>query len=117
MNNIHKGQNAEDQAAAYLTGKGFTILQRNYALKGNRHGGEIDIIALKGETVHFIEVKARTTDTYGMGRESVRYTKQRTIRRLATHYLVTNKLYDEVHVSLDIIEITRGELEHLENCF
>jgi len=117
MNTRVMGNNAEDLACAHLLKNGFKILQRNYSLKSNNQGGEIDIIAQKGERIHFIEVKARTTNTYGLGREAVRFQKQRTIRKLATHYLVVHKLWERVPVSLDIIEITCGKVEHIENCF
>ena len=112
-----KGASAEGQAAEYLNGLGFEILERNYSLFGNYKGGEIDIIARRDDVIHFIEVKARNTDTFGTGREAVRGEKPKTIRRLATHYLVKHGLWDLVAVSLDIIEITNGKIEYLENCF
>ena len=48
------GQIGEDLAARYLENKGFTVVGRNYRKKY----GEIDIIAKKGETLHFVEVKS-----------------------------------------------------------
>jgi putative endonuclease len=50
-----KGQAAEWLAAAYLMAKGYRILARRYGGKG----GEIDLIARRGKTVIFVEVKAR----------------------------------------------------------
>ena len=48
------GNIAEDKACAYIQRIGFQILERNYTLRG----GEIDIIAIKDEVLHFIEVKS-----------------------------------------------------------
>ena len=48
------GDIAEDKACDYLSDLGFQIIERNYTLRG----GEIDIIALKDEVLHFIEVKS-----------------------------------------------------------
>lgn len=46
----------EDQAARFLLGNGYTILTRRYRCRG----GELDIVALEGETIVFVEVKARS---------------------------------------------------------
>ena len=48
------GDIAEEKACDYLSVLGYQIIERNYTLRG----GEIDIIALKDETLHFIEVKS-----------------------------------------------------------
>ena len=117
MNTRTKGNTGEDLATDFLVKNGFTILARNYAISRNFQGGEIDIIALKNDVIHFVEVKSRNTDTHGTGAESVGFHKQKNIRKIATHYLVTNRLYDEVNVSLDIIEVQNGECDHIENCF
>jgi putative endonuclease len=50
------GERGEQIAVKYLENNGFSILERNYTKKW----GEIDIIALKGNKVHFIEVKSKT---------------------------------------------------------
>ncbi|MCL2228881.1 MAG: YraN family protein [Firmicutes bacterium] len=117
MNTRTKGNTGEDLATDFLIKNGFTILARNYCISKNFQGGEIDIVALKNDVIHFIEVKSRNTDTYGSGAESVGFTKQKNIRKIATHFLTSNKLYDEVYTSLDIIEVTNGEIDHIENCF
>jgi putative endonuclease len=49
------GHTAEWLAAAFLMAKGYSILARRYGGKG----GEIDLIARRGQTVIFVEVKAR----------------------------------------------------------
>ncbi|MDR0461933.1 MAG: YraN family protein [Christensenellaceae bacterium] len=117
LNTRSQGAIAEDLACEYLLKHGYKILQRNYAFVGNFKGGEIDIIAKHGEAIHFIEVKSRTNDAFGLGREAVGTAKQRTIRKLAIHYLVAHKLYDRASVSFDVIEITCDKVEHLINCF
>jgi putative endonuclease len=48
------GDIAEEKACKYIQDLGFQIIERNYTLRG----GEIDIIALKDEVLHFIEVKS-----------------------------------------------------------
>lgn len=48
------GNVAEDKACSYIQERGFKIIERNFTLRG----GEIDIIAIKDEVLHFIEVKS-----------------------------------------------------------
>ena len=54
MNTKNKGNIAETKACEFLEKKGFNILERNFYFKG----GEIDTIAYKNNTLHFIEVKS-----------------------------------------------------------
>ena len=58
----------EDIAVKFLKSKGFTILQRNYL----KPYGEIDIVCLKGEIVHFVEVKAVSQKTFKSTEDSAR---------------------------------------------
>ncbi|MFC2074297.1 YraN family protein [Campylobacterota bacterium] len=48
------GDIAEEKACVYISSLGFQIIDRNFTLRG----GEIDIIAIKDEVLHFIEVKS-----------------------------------------------------------
>jgi putative endonuclease len=49
------GKEAEDQAANYLLGAGLTLVTRRFSARG----GEIDIIALDGDVLVFVEVRQR----------------------------------------------------------
>ncbi|KKS22640.1 MAG: hypothetical protein UU80_C0004G0030 [candidate division WWE3 bacterium GW2011_GWA1_41_8] len=61
MHNREKGKLGEEIAAKYLIGKGYRIVERNW----NCRWGELDIIASKGDTTVFVEVKYRTSLQYG----------------------------------------------------
>ena len=117
MHTREKGAFGEDAAAKFLKSRGFEIVAKNYCIRGNLHGGEVDIIARKGTMLHFVEVKSRISDTFGMGREAVTPAKQRNIRRAATHYLVTHGLVDKIQCCFDVVEITPTGAELFENCF
>ena len=56
------GKIGEDLAVEYLRSKGYEILERNFLCKQ----GEIDIIALDKNYLVFIEIKARTSNKYGL---------------------------------------------------
>ena len=78
------GQAGETAAAEYLRRKGYKILTRNYS---EYHVGEIDIVAHKGDTLVIVEVKSRSSDTYGKPSEAVTYDKQRKLIRTTELFL------------------------------
>lgn len=77
------GQFGEKIAAEELERRGYEILARRYR---TRHG-EIDIVARDGETIVFVEVKARVTAEFGTAAEAVTAWKQRRLAVMATDYL------------------------------
>ena len=106
------GQYGEDQASRFCRKQQMKIIKRNYRCRF----GEIDIIAERDGVLHFIEVKNRTHDLI-LGRYAVNANKQRHIRHAAQKYLLQHHLMHDCMVSFDVIEITDGNLEFLENCF
>ncbi len=107
-----KGIAGEDAACRYLRQHGYRILLRNYR---GRHG-EVDIIALHNRVLHFIEVKNRTGDMIA-GRYAVNSNKQKHIRDTAQVFLTCYPQWADCLMSFDVVEITDGKLEYLENCF
>ena len=110
------GRSGEDIAAPWYEDHGFEVLERNW----QRREGEVDLIARKGRTVAFCEVKTRTSDTYGTGAESVLPAKQRRIRRLASRWLAEltpSSGRALVDLRFDVISITAGEIEVIEDAF
>lgn len=110
------GKTGEDTAEQYIKGKGYRILERNFRLKM----GEIDLIALDGNTVVFVEVKTRRGDGYGAPAEAVTRRKQDQIVRTAMAYLAKKKLRD-VACRFDVIGISMHggspEIEHIRSAF
>jgi putative endonuclease len=102
------GQIAEDLVAAHLAASGCEIIERNAR---TRHG-ELDVVALDGSTLVFVEVKAaRTGTSFGPERPilSIDFRKQRRVRRLAAAYMAERSdlpryeeiRFDAVGVTLD----------------
>ena len=77
------GQHAEQIAAAHLALLGMQVLARN--VRGA--GGEIDIVAREGDTIVFVEVKARSSAAFGSALAAVDARKRRRIRAIAADYL------------------------------
>jgi putative endonuclease len=80
-----RGKDAEARAARYLQSRGLTIIERNFR---SRHG-EIDLIAREGDTLVFVEVRARKSSAFGGAAASITATKRGRITRTALHYLAT----------------------------
>lgn len=86
------GTEGERLAAEYLRRRGFEMVCRNFTapVGRNRNGaqvtGEIDLIALDGGTVCFIEVKTRTDPVFAAPLTAVDRKKQRQIARTAKVY-------------------------------
>ena len=92
-----RGKRAEKAVARRLWWEGYRILERNYAT----HGGEVDIVARKGETICFVEVRAKAEGSPVAPKDTVGPGKQRRIRAAASAYLKANRLTD-VSVRYDI---------------
>lgn len=102
------GKRAEDLVAARLSEAGWRVLERN----ARSRYGELDIVALDGGTLVFVEVKAGRVDSaFGPERPilSVTHRKQQRIRRLATAWMSAHRdlpryeeiRFDAVGVSFD----------------
>jgi putative endonuclease len=110
------GRTGEDTAAAWYEESGYEVLERNWS----RREGEVDLIARRGRTVVFCEVKTRTSDRYGTGADAVLPAKQRRIRRLASRWLAELTPASGrplVEVRFDVVSITGGEVEVIEDAF
>ena len=77
------GKVGEDLATVELWHLGYAILARRYRTRY----GEIDIVAQDGETIVFVEVKARRSGQFGTAAEAVTPWKQRRIAAMALDYL------------------------------
>lgn len=107
-NNPHAfGQQAEALAARFLKKQGYKIIARNHRTRS----GEIDIIAREGETLVFVEVKARTSDRFGSAKAAVTPQKQRQVAKVALGYLkMTDQSYAKAR--FDVVTVTRRAKDH-----
>ncbi len=106
------GEKWEAVACQYLEKQNYTILERNFRCRS----GEIDIIALDGDYIVFIEVKYRKNKAYGYPRESVNYHKQRHISKVASYYLLIKNAFHK-NCRFDVVEIIGENIELIKNAF
>ena len=110
------GRTGEDLAAAHLVRAGWTILARNVRTRE----GELDIVAVRADTIAFVEVKTRRSRAFGSPAEAVTARKARRIRGLAAAYLTQHRARAG-RVRFDVIEVAgtgdRFRITHLEDAF
>ena len=110
MNRWEIGLLGEWQAARFLKKQGMRILARRF-----RTGhGEIDLIGRDGETLVFIEVKARPGGRLNDGLRAVGPDKRRHLRSAAAVYLAA---HPAPRTRFDVVEITAAGPRHIKNAF
>jgi putative endonuclease len=78
-----RGKEAEDAAAEYLQTRGLSVLARNWRCKG----GEIDLVCRDGQTLVFVEVRARRSADFGGAGGSITASKRQRLIHAARLYL------------------------------
>lgn len=113
------GKCGEDAAEKYLKKHKYKIIERNFNIKG----GEIDIVAQKGEYIVFAEVKTRSANDYGTPAAAVTYVKRQRIIKAANIFLQRT---GTSYTRFDVIEVfgsmcgdkfILAKINHIENAF
>ena len=102
--------------ASWYSAAGYQVVDRNWRCPE----GELDIVAVKGSTVVFCEVKARSGTLFGVPAEAVGRAKQLRIRRLAARWLAENR--DRLgrrswSVRFDVASVLAGQVDIIEEAF
>jgi putative endonuclease len=112
------GNRGEDAAAKFLKRHGFHILARGL----DSPLGELDIVAVDGRTVVFVEVKTRRSEDAGRPSEAIDQRKEQRMTQAALAYLKSNRLLD-YSARFDVVAITWPDnarkpiIEHFRNAF
>jgi putative endonuclease len=109
------GKLGEELAAEYLQKNGYAILETNWVFQK----AEIDILALKNNTLAVIEVKTRSSIEFGLPQDFVKPKKIQLLVKAVHAYVTENDL--DLDVRFDIIAISKkGQefvIEHLTDAF
>lgn len=107
-----KGLLSESMAALFLLCKGYRLRETRYKTKH----GEIDLIATKGKTIVFVEVKAR--DDYAQGVEAISPRSQKRIQAAAQHFMQRNRRLQDYVWRFDAVVVRMGRLPyHLKDAW
>ena len=106
------GNLGESIACKFLLMKGYALIERNFRIKA----GEIDIIAKKGQSIHFVEVKTVSRESaYSASitqdhrpEELVHAEKVRKIRAVAEFYLVSREISLSAQIDVVAVEIEKS---------
>lgn len=118
-NSKELGAWGESRGAVFLTRQGYEILERNY----HARYGEIDIIALDGDYLVFVEVRLRSSGTHGRPEETVDRRKQEKLRRTAEAYLQEHPTdrqprFDVLAIyAVDGMDTNPLPIRHIKNAF
>lgn len=99
MINKEIGNFGEMAVCKYLEKYGYTVLKRNYRIRG----GEIDIIAYNSEIIAFVEVKTRKKGSMVSGFEAVNERKKGLIIKTASDFCCKNPT--ELQPRFDVAEV------------
>jgi len=107
------GKEGEERAAAKLEEAGLKIIAKNVR---SRYG-EVDIVAIDGQTIVFIEVKAWSA----FGIENLKYSidlkKQRRIIETAKYFLMLHRKYSRMAIRFDVVFLSNNSVTHLVSAF
>jgi putative endonuclease len=109
---IEIGKEGENMATAYLRQQGFELIARNYRHKR----AEIDLIVKRDDWIVFVEVKTRTSSTFGEPEEFVDDQKVKNLYQAAEEYIYSTDWNG--HIRFDVISVKLGavpEIIHFED--
>ncbi len=110
---LETGKKGEEQAIAYLRGKGYTILHTNWRYKKL----EIDVIARDRDILAIIEVKTRKNSDFGEPGTIVTRPKQKKAIRAAHEYIRQYEIQEEARFDIVSVNNETGQVEHIERAY
>jgi putative endonuclease len=113
-----QGARGEDLAHRFLQKAGYTVVARNWRAEDG--SGELDLVAMDGETVVVVEVKTRASAEFGLPEEAVDQAKRDHLVRTAARYAREAEVpFHEVR--FDIVSVLldshRSSMEHIRGAF
>ena len=102
---IEVGASAEARAVRLLEARGYEIVERNYRCEL----GELDIVAVDGDLMVFVEVRSRASVEHGDAIETINRRKQRKVTQVAEVYLL-HKRPPFAEYRFDVVAINGDEI-------
>lgn len=115
---VEKGRDAEDVAAAFLEAAGVRVLDRNYRFMKS----ELDIVAIDGIEIVFVEVRSSKGIRYGRPEETISEAKKQQLYEGASAWLYERRM-EGARIRFDVISIVwetqekQPEITHFRNAF
>jgi putative endonuclease len=110
---VNSGREAEAMAAAFLEARGLTIVARNYRCRL----GEIDLVARDGPTTVFVEVRRRSSASFGGAAASITSAKRLKLLKAARHYMSRLRTLPQCRFDALLIQGEPPRIEWIRNAF
>ncbi len=114
------GREGEDVASRFLSGLGYTVLARNVTNPRGKRLGELDLVAMDGNCVVFVEVKTRTSAALPL-RLSIQREKLRRLAKIGEWYMkqagLTGKKYRFDLVGILLLPGREPTITHIQSMF
>jgi putative endonuclease len=101
VDRVQRGRAGEEEAIRYLRSRGWVILGRN--VRAGR--AEVDVIAMRGRVLAFVEVKCRRDLGFGHPLEAITASKQKKVARVARHWLRDRPLPPGTTLRFDAVAV------------
>jgi putative endonuclease len=114
---LQLAERGEDWAQRFVQEMGWIVVARNYRRKGGQ--GEIDLVAVEGDTLVFVEVKTRSSAETGEPERAVHRAKEKLLGRTAEEYIRMATL-EGMAIRFDVVSLVMGEttkVEYLRDAF
>jgi putative endonuclease len=113
MARTNRGREGESRAAVTLETVGIRVIARNIRSRI----GEIDLVALDGDTIVFVEVKSWSAYGFDSLQYGINEKKQRRIIETAKYFLSVHREYNGMAVRFDVVFIGSAGTTHLASAF
>jgi putative endonuclease len=108
-----RGAMAEAAAEEFLNGHGLRLLERNYRCRF----GELDLVMRDGDTLVFVEVRYRGSNSFGGAVASITAAKREKLLRAARHYMATRREIPACRFDAVLLSGDTHDLEWIKNAF
>jgi putative endonuclease len=108
---LQLAERGEDWAQRFIQEMGWIVVARNYRRKGGQ--GEIDLVAVEGDTLVFVEVKTRSSAETGEPERAVHRAKEKLLGRTAEEYMRMAAL-EGMAVRFDVVSLVMGPTTKVE---
>jgi putative endonuclease len=106
------GVEGESLAAAWYEAHGYEVVARNWRCRS----GEIDLVVRRNRTFVFCEVKARTSDVFGIPAAAVDHRKRQRLRVLAARWLDDSPVRAR-EIRFDVVSVIGTDVTVIEGAF
>ncbi|HEV3226921.1 MAG TPA: YraN family protein [Acidimicrobiales bacterium] len=102
----------EDAAAAWYEANGYEVVSSNWRCRE----GELDLVVRRNRTIVFCEVKARSSDAFGVPAEAVNHLKRQKLRVLAAKWIEDSPIRPR-EIRFDVVSVLGSSVEVIEGAF